>query len=305
MILERFLGKNGQRKVLGAVLEQELVLRNPEAANRIAECLELEGVPEGKEIITETEAGQDALLMVLSGKFQLYVKGYPAAEIVHGQAVGEYPILFPGEKHRATVRAIEDSVIGRLAGEDLELIAQEYPVLWKNMARFVEARLIKSGQARPWANSTTRIFIGSSSESLPVARDIEQEFACDPFDISLWTDDEVFRLSKTYIESLEQAALQNDFAILMFQGEDTVESRRKKQLAPRDNVIFEAGLFMGRLGRERTILVTPQGLDIKIPSDLLGLKQVSFSSPDKLRPVANIIRKHVLELGPLQRSTVI
>lgn len=307
-ILDRFLGKNGPRKILGALLEQELVLHNRytrEAAIKIAECVELEGVAPSQEIISETKDGQDALLMVLSGNFRLFVKGHPVADIGAGQAVGEYPILFPGEKHRATVQATEESVIGRLAGEDFESIAEEYPVLWKNMARFVEARLIRSGQARPWVNNRPHIFIGSSSESLAVAREIEQAFSGDLFEVHLWTDDQIFGLSHTYIESLEQAAYHHDFAILVFQGEDKVRSRKKTHMAPRDNVIFEAGLFMGSLGRNRTILVAPEDRDIKIPSDLLGLKKLDFSSPDTLSSVVNTIRKHVQKLGPLQRFAVI
>jgi len=303
-ILENFLGKNGQRKVFGALLEQELVRYDREAAKKIFKCLELEGVAAGQEIISETHDGQYALLMVLSGKFQLFVKGHSAAEIVHGQAVGEYPILFPGEKHRATVQALEDSVIGRLSGKKLKRIAENFPILWKNMAKFISLRLIKSGQARPWTNNLPHIFIGSSSESLAVAREIEQAFSRDPFEVHLWTDDQIFGLSRTYIESLEQAAHHHDFAILVFQGEDKVRSRKKTHMAPRDNVIFEAGLFMGYLGRNRTILVAPEGLDIKIPSDLLGLKKLDFSSLGKLGPVVNTIRKHVKKLGPLQRFAV-
>jgi len=304
-ILKKFLGKNGPRKVLGSLLAQELVLHNHEVAQRISECLKLEGVSKGQRIITEMEDGQDALLMVLSGTFQLFVKGHPMAEIARGQAVGEFPVLFPGEKHRATVQALEDSVIGRLSGEDLEHLSLDHPILWKHMAKFIEERLIRSGQARPWVNKQPHIFIGSSSESLSVARKIKQALLKCSFTVSLWTDEQIFRLSRTYIESLEKAAQHHDFAILVFQGDDKVRSREKTYMAPRDNVIFEVGLFMGQLGRERTILVGPESLDVKIPSNLLGLKKLNFSSPNQWRTVASAIQKHVTTLGPLQRFAVI
>src|SRR5438270_12555465 len=41
------------------------------------------------------------------------------------------------------------------------------------------------------------------------------------------------------------------------------------QASPRDNVVFEAGLFGGALGMSRTFIVHAGGA--KLPSDLLGL----------------------------------
>ncbi len=43
-------------------------------------------------------------------------------------------------------------------------------------------------------------------------------------------------------------------------------SREKKQAAPRDNVVFELGMFMGCLGRERCFVVNEEGADLKLPS---------------------------------------
>ena len=44
----------------------------------------------------------------------------------------------------------------------------------------------------------------------------------------------------------------------------------------RDNVIFELGLFMGRLGVQRAILMEPRGTDVKLPSDMAGVTTVSY-----------------------------
>ena len=66
--------------------------------------------------------------------------------------------------------------------------------------------------------------------------------------------------------------------MLVLGADDIVESRNEKLYSPRDNVIFELGLFMGALSHERTFMVVPRGCDIKIPTDLLGLTSLSYKS---------------------------
>ena len=81
-------------------------------------------------------------------------------------------------------------------------------------------------------------------------------------------------------------------------------SRKHKNSGPRDNTIFELGLFLGALNRQRTLIVTEKGLDVKIPTDLLGVA-LSTSPPRKGKPsasdllnVCDDLRETVKELGP-------
>lgn len=127
----------------------------------------------------------------------------------------------------------------------------------------------------------TKVFIGSSSEGLKVAEAVRQrliEELGEAASVDLWTHQ--FELSATYIESLENIADQADFAVLVLTPDDVTTSRAKEQFAPRDNVVFELGLFMGRLGRERCYLVHEENpadkRKLKLPSDLLGLKAATF-----------------------------
>jgi predicted nucleotide-binding protein len=47
-------------------------------------------------------------------------------------------------------------------------------------------------------------------------------------------------------------------------------------MAPRDNVILELGLFIGALGRQRVFMLIEQGMDVKIPTDLLGVTPIVY-----------------------------
>jgi predicted nucleotide-binding protein len=60
----------------------------------------------------------------------------------------------------------------------------------------------------------------------------------------------------------------SDFGVFVFPPDDVVRMRKKEHQAIRDNVIFELGLFIGRLGRERNFIVMPRGTDkLHIPSE--------------------------------------
>src|SRR5262249_46203633 len=55
-------------------------------------------------------------------------------------------------------------------------------------------------------------------------------------------------------------------------GDDFTKSRGVETKSPRDNLIFELGLFMGALGRRRAFPIVAPGKNtaVKLPSDLLG-----------------------------------
>jgi hypothetical protein len=120
-----------------------------------------------------------------------------------------------------------------------------------------------------------RVFIGSSSEGLFLARAIEESLAQETEPV-LWKND-VFLPSLTTIESLEKAIDTVEFAILVVTPDDVRTKRETAARVPRDNVVFELGLFMGRLGRDRAFIVTDEH-GCELPTDLLGVTVVTYDA---------------------------
>ena len=58
-------------------------------------------------------------------------------------------------------------------------------------------------------------------------------------------------------------------AISLFTKDDKCINGEKEVFRARQNVVFEAGYFMGKLGRDRVIIIAES--DIDIPSDLSGV----------------------------------
>lgn len=121
-----------------------------------------------------------------------------------------------------------------------------------------------------------RVFIGSSSEGLEVAYALQSNLE-DDGEVTVWTQD-VFRPSEFTLESLLKELNTTDIGIFVFSPDDTVVIRGVEQPAVRDNVIFEVGLYVGRLGRDRCFIVFPRGSNPRLPSDLLGVTILNYDS---------------------------
>ena len=78
------------------------------------------------------------------------------------------------------------------------------------------------------------------------------------------------------MESLADAARHSDFAVLIATADDRTDIRGQSRSVARDNVIFELGLFIGALGRERAYMVVDRDDDLQLPSDLAGLTYLPY-----------------------------
>ncbi len=126
------------------------------------------------------------------------------------------------------------------------------------------------------------VFIGSSKEGLNVARAIQAELQNDAA-CSVWNQG-IFSPGSFTLEVLEQEAATRDFAILVLTPDVLQTSRSQNSYAPRPNLLFELGLFMGRLGRKRVFAIQNRNNPLDL-SDLYGLTLLKYESaePDGLR----------------------
>jgi hypothetical protein len=125
---------------------------------------------------------------------------------------------------------------------------------------------------------TASVFIGSSSEGLPIAFAIQQELHRIATTV-VWSQG-TFSPTNVPIENLFVALDKFDFAVFVFLPEDELVHRKTNVLAIRDNVIFEAGLFLAKLGRDRVYFVAPENAWIDrlhLPSDFAGLLPSTFA----------------------------
>lgn len=126
-----------------------------------------------------------------------------------------------------------------------------------------------------------RLFIGSSSEELTLAELIKSLLESD-FDVTIWNDNvwdkAVFKINHNFLADLLKASLQFDFGILLGTSDDKVMFRGKEMMQPRDNVLFELGLFTGRLGSSKCAFLIEK--EVKLPSDFNGLSLARFDKTD-------------------------
>ncbi len=147
-----------------------------------------------------------------------------------------------------------------------------------------------------------RLFIGSSVEGLNVAYAIQNNLV-HRAEVTVW-DQGVFNLSQSALESLVELLDRMDFGIFVFTPDDLVTIRGEENRIVRDNVLFELGLFVGRLGRPRSFILKPSQGEIRLPTDLLGINPATYEtdrSDGNLRaatgPASNEIREVISRLG--------
>jgi len=119
-----------------------------------------------------------------------------------------------------------------------------------------------------------RIFIGSSVESLTIADAVNLNLDHQA-EVTIWRNG-TFELSSNTIDSLVKKAKSIDFALFIFSPDDMAIIKNQRKAIVRDNVLFELGLFIGSIGKERCFILKPRGVDLHFPTDLLGVTSTDY-----------------------------
>jgi hypothetical protein len=150
-----------------------------------------------------------------------------------------------------------------------------------------------------------RIFLGSSGQQAKLLQALTRGLE-DVAHVEPWTTS--FNPGTTTLERLVELAREVDFAAFVFARDDWTtnsppasDPAGSGQASPRDNVVFEAGLFGGTLGMRRTFILHAQGS--KLPSDLLGLTSVRYeaTTPAETKVMCDKLRKAIENEGRIAR----
>lgn len=296
---ERFEGDN-RTNLIDALKRQEFVAGDVAIAEAMADHGELVEFEKDEKLIVQDGEDNDIYLL-LTGSVSIVIKGFEYTTRNGGHHVGEMAAIEPTLKRSATVLANDKVVALKLTSAAFMSLGRSYPQIWLPIARELSHRLYQRNLLIQPPNEFPKLFIISSSEALPVAQELRSQMERDVFS-TVWNNG-VFFAGGYPLEALEKAVGESDFAVAIAQPDDVVRSRKKMQPTLRDNVLFELGLFMGKLTRHRAILIHPRVQTLKLPSDLHGLTLLSYlpGSPtdlgDRLKPVAEDIRNIVKSRG--------
>lgn len=124
---------------------------------------------------------------------------------------------------------------------------------------------------------TIRIFVGSSKEHLDYAKAVQINLHKD-YEMTVW-DQRPHVPSQHILDSLLEELDRVQFGIFVLAPDDFLTIRGERKKAPRDNVIFELGLFIGRLGRDFVFMLSPfDEKCLRLPTDLEGIPQLEYES---------------------------
>ena len=129
---------------------------------------------------------------------------------------------------------------------------------------------------------TPTLFVASSTQSVNISEALRSIFPLDDIRVKVWKDLGVFPLSEHSIESLENVINICDYGVFVLGPDDIILDKNGFHRVTRDNVIFELGLFIGKIGRKRSFMLKESGVKIKLPSDLEGITWAEFKV-DKTR----------------------
>jgi hypothetical protein len=151
------------------------------------------------------------------------------------------------------------------------------------------------------------LFMGYCSSSAPTAEKVKAYIEGDlKASVLDWRAD--FSVGRTVLEEITEAGKRCSAGIFLFTRDDVLSDRlvrRRHSVSskptaeatsaiPRDNVVFEAGYFIGIKGKRRVLIVREEGA--KMPADLGGDIYAALEDRHNIEPIKSTLKKFVLGL---------
>lgn len=154
-----------------------------------------------------------------------------------------------------------------------------------------------------------RLFIASSVESLAIAEAVNVNLD-HYFEVTIWKNG-TFRLSSTSIDDLITKSSEVDFALFIFAPDDIATIKSRNEHIVRDNVLFEMGLFIGAIGKQRSFILKPRDVEMHLPTDLLGTTPADYDSNrsdgdlvSATNRACSLIKTEIDRIGIIDRATL-
>lgn len=261
----------------------------------------IEEIAKGTNLITQDDTTKD-LFFLLEGEVDVLINNRGVASRKPPNHVGEMSVVDITAKRSATVQALNRVVYLKIDHSSFFPAANKYPRIWQNISIELADRLRQRGEKIDEKKQIPVLFIGSSTEYLDTAHAIQNAMIHDDVSVNVWSDD-IFRPSEGSLVTLEEQAERSDFALFLFGPDDVTISRDAETDAPRDNVIFELGLFMGCLTSKRVYFAKEVGKQLKIPSDLFGITPIDYKKKPgesvnvSVQPICHKLRQMISMFG--------
>jgi CRP/FNR family cyclic AMP-dependent transcriptional regulator len=272
-----------QNVLIRALMGQKTICSEPEA-ELIARNGTVSSFKNGDIIAKQGTLGLEAYF-VLSGSVEVRISGHPYKQRGKNELIGEMSILQPGGLRSADlISTSDDTNLFVISVSKFHEVAKQCGDLWRCIAIEISERLKQRDSMFIPPNDRPNIFIASSSEGaarhlVPLCDELESTDRV----VKPWNSDGIFTPSRSTLDALENQANASDFAVVLVTADDLVNKRSAVSLSPRDNVVFEAGLFMGALEPERVYLLVEKSANLSLPSDLNGITVMQFSDENELR----------------------
>jgi predicted nucleotide-binding protein len=152
-----------------------------------------------------------------------------------------------------------------------------------------------------------KVFIGAASERDRLASALKGVLEQPPASVVARTWRDVFDETghgKSTIDVLTEAASAYDFGVFLLSPEDVTSLRDRQVTTSRGNVVLEFGLFLGALGRTRTVAFVPDTYGTELPTDLAGVTMYTWVASDAeanpksaVRTDGDSLRERIMAIG--------